>query len=71
MKIQDEVSWEKKNQKLLGIIINRTLSFDDHLVTLCIKTGRKVSALGRLVKFLTLEQKSTLMKAFIESEFAY
>lgn len=55
----------------LGFTIDRNLRFDYHGITLCKKVGRKVSALGRLVKVLTIEQRKTLMKVFTESQFAY
>ena len=37
----------------------------------CKKSGRKLCALGRACKFLNLELRRSLMKAFIESQFAY
>lgn len=40
----------------LGFTIDANLRFDYHGITLCKKVGRKVSALDRLVKFLTIEQ---------------
>ena len=33
--------------------------------------GRKIKALARVCKYLSLEGRRTLMKAFIESQFAY
>ena len=40
-------------------------------VILCKTAGRKLSSLGRLVKFLFSEQRQNLMKAVIESHFAH
>ena len=34
--------WEFNKQKLLGVHIDRTLSFDEHVSNLCKKAGRKV-----------------------------
>ena len=34
--------WESNKQKLLGVHIDRTLSFDEHVSNLCKKAGRKV-----------------------------
>lgn len=53
------------------VIIDRKISFDEHVTTLCKIAKTELSVLGRLVKFLTLEQRRTLVKAFIESHFAY
>ena len=59
--------WESKNQKLLGVIIDRQLNIDEYLILLCKKAGKKLSALARLKNFLNLEQWKPLMKSFIES----
>lgn len=45
----------------LGFTIDANLRFDYHGITLCKKVGRKVSALDRLVKFLTIEQWKPLL----------
>ena len=37
----------------------------------CKKAGRKLSALTRICKFMSLERRRTLMKAFIESQLGY
>ena len=58
-------------QKLLGIIIDRNLKFDEYILTQCKKAGRKIKALARVCTYLSLERRRTLMKAFIESQFAY
>ena len=34
--------WESKKQKLLGVEIDRTLSFDKHVVSFCRKDGKIV-----------------------------
>ena len=58
--------WESKEQKL-GVIIGRGMKFDEYILIKCKKVGRKLSALGRVCKFLNLEHWRSLMKAFIES----
>ena len=40
--------WESKKQKLLGVKIFRTLSFDENIASLCRKAGKKLSVLARL-----------------------
>lgn len=52
------------------VIIDRNISFDEHGATLCKSAKTELSVLGRLVKFLTLEQRRTLVKSSIESHFA-
>ena len=63
--------WENKKQKLLGVQIDRTLSFDEHIASLCRKAGKKLSVLARLSNFMCTNKKRVLMKAFIESQFSY
>ena len=41
-------NWESKNEKLIGLIIERNLNFDDYVFTLCKKAARKLSALARI-----------------------
>ena len=63
--------WESKTQKLLGVEIERTLNFDEHVKSLCKKAGRKLSVLSRLSSYMTVKQKKILMKSFFESQFGY
>ena len=57
--------------KLLGITIDWKLQFNDHVKALCINANKKVSALMRLRKKLSLDQKSILFNSFISSQFGY
>ena len=52
--------WENRGQKLLGIIIDRNLDFDEHILSQCKKPGRKLGALTRIYKFMSLERHRTL-----------
>ena len=65
-KIGHSKIWENCRQKLLRIIIDRNLKFDEYILTQCKKAGRK-----RVCTYLSFERRRTLMKAFIESQFAY
>ena len=62
---------ESKTQKLLGVKINRTLNFDEHVRSWCKKAERKLSVLFRLPSFMNVKRKNTLMKSFSESQFGY
>ena len=64
-KIGDARIWESNKQKVLGVHIDRTLSFDKHVSDLCKKAGRKLSVLRRLSSYITLTQRRILMKSFI------
>ena len=56
MKLNEDI-WESKNEKLLGLTIDRNLHFDDHVFTLCKKDGRKLSALSRISNYTSFEKK--------------
>ena len=45
--------------------------FDEYVWNQCKKACRKLSALTRICKFLSLERRRPLMKSFIESQFGY
>ena len=68
-KIGDARIWESNKQKLLGVHIDRTLYFDEHVSNSCKKAGRKLSVLARLPSYMTLTQSKVLMKSFIEAQF--
>ena len=40
--------WESKEQKLLGVIIDRGMKFDEYILIKCKKAVRKLCALGRV-----------------------
>ena len=63
--------WARKQQTLLGILIDRDLTFDEYVLSQCKKAGKKLTTLIRISKFMTFAQRRNIMKAFIESQFAY
>ena len=70
-KIGEHKIWEESKVKLLAVIIDNKLNFEEHVNSLCNKPNKKLTALIRLVKFLSFEKKRNLLKAFIESQFKY
>ena len=63
--------WESNDQKLLGVNIDCNLKFNHYILKQCKKAGRKLSALTRICKFMSLESRRVLMKSLIESQFAH
>ena len=61
--------WESKNQKLLGVLIDSDLKFDEYVLPQCKKAGKKLTALISISKFMSFAQRRNNMKAFIESQF--
>ena len=63
--------WERNSETILGVQIERNLKFDKHVVELCKRANRKLSALSRLSKILPFQRTRTLIKSFFDSEFSY
>ena len=71
MKVGDEMIWESKVEKLLGMTVDNKLNFNLHLTNLCKKVNQKVSALARVVRILPFHKRYIILKTFIESQFSY
>ena len=71
VKLENQMIWEEKSVKLLGINIDSQLKFDNHVLLICLKAGRKLSALTRIVQYLSFKKKRMLLKSFFESQFNY
>ena len=59
-KIGETKIWESNRQKLLGVVIERNLNFDEIVFDLCKKAGRKLSVLARLSNYMSFEKKITI-----------
>ena len=71
VKVGNEKIWESSKEKLLGVTIDKNLNFNEHLSQLCKKVSQKISALARVVKYISFDKKRILLKTFIESQFSY
>ena len=69
--IGKDLIWESNDVTLLGVTIDRDLTFDKHVLKLCSKANQKLSALFRMVNLLSFNKGRTLFKAFVESQFKY
>ena len=56
---------------LLGITIDKKLTFKQHVENLCRKAQYKLHVLRRIRKFLTIKKAKMLGNAFIDSQFNY
>ena len=63
--------WESNKQKLLGVVIDRNLNFNEYDFNLCRKADRKLSVLVRFLDYMSFEKRKFLLKAFVESQFGY
>ena len=71
VKVGSERIWESQTEKLLGMTVDKNLSFEPHLKLLCKKVNQKVSALARIAGILPFQKRHILLKTFIESQFSY
>ena len=60
-----------KKEKLLGISIDTTLSFEHHITSLCKKASQKLHALARTAHYMDFKKRRSLMKPFAISQFKY
>ena len=71
IKIQKFQIFNSKCKKLLGIKIDDSLSFTEHVGELCNKASQTLHALPRVATFMNTEKRWIIMKAFINSPFSY
>ena len=62
---------ESKEEKLLGIILDQTLSFKQHVRALCKKASQKLHALARISCYMDTEKLQQVMQAFVLYHFGY
>ena len=58
-------------KKLFGIIIDKKLTFEEHVRSLSKKANQKFHALMRASTYMSQDKLRILLKAFIESQFNY
>ena len=58
-------------EKLLGITIDKKLTFEHHVVGLCQKASNKLYAFSRIAPYMDQGKLRYLMRAFINSQFQY
>ena len=63
--------FNSKQGKLLCIITDNELPFNEHVAKLCNKASQKLHALTRVAQFMTMETHRIIMKTFIKSQFGY
>ena len=56
---------------LLGVTIDSKLTFNQHVLKICLKANSKISAFSRISKYLYEKQSLILYNSFIISQFNY
>jgi hypothetical protein len=60
-----------KNFKLLGVLTDEHLSFEDHINNLCTKISKSLFCTKRIKNFVNQDTKKTLYYAMIHSHLVY
>ena len=57
--------------KVLGIIIDKQLTFNEHISLCCAKATRQLNAFARISKYLNPNSRRTIHHSFVASNFSY
>ena len=71
MEIDEMVIRTVDKVKLLGVIIDSKLKFDEHVKSLCLKANRNISALSRVAKITDPPKCKFLYNSFVMSNFRF
>ena len=71
IRVGEQVIWESRHEKLLGLGVDKELKFHEHVKTICKKASAKLTALARMIKILPLERKKILFNSFVKSQFSH
>lgn len=58
-------------ETMLGITIDKKLTFEPHIRNICMKANQKLSALTRVSQYLSFDKKKLLYQSMIKSQFGY
>ena len=64
-RIREDMIWENRTVKLLGITIDNELKFDENLTNICIKVSKKFTVLKRMKKYLDFSKLRLLFISFL------
>ena len=60
-----------KCDKLLGIKIDHKLAFNAHIVAISKTAGQKMNVLSRVIQYMNIAKRRTLLNGFFTSQFNY
>ena len=61
----------KSSVKLLGVILDNKLNFNEHIKNICKVSSRNTNCLARIRKHINIKQSKLLYNAYIKSAFGY
>ena len=71
IKIKDNEILKSEKEKLLGMTIDKKLSFNNHLQKILEKANQKVHVLARIAPYMSIPKRKLLMNSFFISQFNY
>ena len=69
--INGDIIKNSESEKLLGVMIDYKLNFEEHLSKVCDKANQKLNALARISSYMNINQRKRIMRAFISYQFGY
>ena len=70
IQVGEQIIWESLQERLLGLNLDKKMKFQEHIKGVIKTASGKLSALTRLARILSFEQKKAVMNAFIEQQFS-
>ena len=70
-KIDSNYTESEKEQVLLGITIDSSLTFENHINNICKRASQKLNALARVAPYMNMQKRRIIMKSFVTSQFGY
>ena len=72
LEIQNDLTLLSESRvKLLGVIIDDGLQFNDHIRAMCCRADRQLNALARISKHIDSKSKHIIYNSFVASNFEY
>ena len=71
IKIDDTYIKNSSSKKLLGVLIDNEVTFNEHVSKICKKANNKLHALSWISKYMTKDKLRTIMNVFFCSQTAY
>ena len=71
LEINDDVTVNSKEVKLLGVTIDSQLNLKSHVKALHVKANRKVSAFARVAKYTDFQKVKLLYQSFVAPTFKH
>ena len=57
--------------KVLGVCIDKSLCFSQHVRDMCTRAARQLNALARISRYLDMDSRMVIFKSFVMSNFTY